>query len=389
MKLQKASSAVLLSLLFAGASQAQQFESGSDGSYGPMDITANTTLDVPPDGIFHCTTINIASFRVLSFRRNALNTPVVLLATGDITINSGAVIDVSGTRGTPSAPGLAGPGGFDGGAPGSVGMPAGDGQGPGAGKAGTLITGDTATGNGSYATTAITGPVAKRGATYGSALLFPIIGGSGGGGGEGDPGWGGGGGGGAILIASSTRIHHLGTVRAHGGQGYSSGAPNYGSGGAIRFVAPIITGGGTVDVRGDAGSGNGGAGRARVDTLDRSALSFNFAPNNTASVGGFMVVFPDPLPRLDIIETAGRAIPMDSGPTQVLLPIGSSANQIVKVRAQDFAQNVPIRVTLTPDNGPAQTYDAEINNTAANPAEVTVNVTFPVNVLTHVHAWTR
>lgn len=60
-----------------------------------------------------------------------------------------------------------------------------------------------------------------------------------------------------------------------------------------------------------------------------------------------------------------------------------------KGRAQDFGQNVPIRVTLTPDNGPAQTYDAEINNTAANPAEVTVNVTFPVNVLTHVHTWTR
>ena len=40
---------------------AQGFTSGSDGSYGPMNITSNTTLQLPPDGIFRCTTINIAA----------------------------------------------------------------------------------------------------------------------------------------------------------------------------------------------------------------------------------------------------------------------------------------------------------------------------------------
>jgi hypothetical protein len=71
------------------------------------------------------------------------------------------------------------------------------------------------------------------------------------------------------------------------------------------------------------------------------------------------------------------------------LPSGTSPNQTIKVRARDFGQVVPIRVVLTPDNGAATSYDAQIDNTAANAAEVTVPVVFPVNVLTHVHVWTR
>src|SRR2546430_13778595 len=74
--------------------QSQPFDSGSDGSYGPLDITANTTLDLPPDGILKCTTITIASGATLKFNRNALNTPVYLLATGNVTLDG--TIDVSG-----------------------------------------------------------------------------------------------------------------------------------------------------------------------------------------------------------------------------------------------------------------------------------------------------
>src|SRR5688500_875128 len=191
------------------SAHAQPFQSGSNGSFGAINLTtADLTLDLPPDGVLHCTTVNVGVGRTLRFRRNALNTPAVILATGDVTI-AGA-IDVQGGRGSASAPGLGGPGGFDGGAPGSVGLPAGDGQGPGGGKGGTVVVDDTAAGNGSYATASNQGPPAKRGATYGNALLFPIVGGSGGGGAAGNPGWGGGGGGGALLIASSTRITFTG-----------------------------------------------------------------------------------------------------------------------------------------------------------------------------------
>lgn len=375
---------------FGGQSAlAQAFQSGSDGSFGPINVgTTPLTLDVPPSGIIHATTVNISGGggRLL-FRRNALNTPVYLLATGDVTI--AGVIDISGGRGTSSAPGLAGPGGFDGGSPGQTGFPAGDGQGPGGGKAGTDTNNDTAAGPAGYGTQSTTGPVAKRGAVYGSPLLFPIVGGSGGGGVAANPGFGGGGGGGAIVIASTTRITLTGSIRAVGGQALSGVILNTGSGGAVRLVAPVISGSGFIEVRGDGGTSNRGDGRIRVDALDRSSLNLTFFPSTVASVGGFMAVFPDPFPRLDIVEAAGRAIAVGDGPTQVLLPSGSSPNQTVKVRARDFNQLVPIRVVLTPDSGPAQTYDAQIDNTAANPAETTINVVIPPNVLTHIHVWNR
>jgi hypothetical protein len=382
-KLPFLTAALLAGLLSAGA---QPFQSGSNGSYGALNVTTDITLDVPVDGIFHCTTINIQTGRTLRFRRNALNTPVILLATGDVTIVG--AIDVSGGRGSPSAPGLGGPGGFDGGAPGSVGLPGGDGQGPGGGKAGTLVAADAA-GPASYATVPAFGLPARRGLSYGNALLFPIVGGSGGGGGAGNPGWGGGGGGGALVIASSTRIVLTGQLRANGGNGHSGAVANAGSGGAIRLIAPAVSGTGFISVTGDGLNPSGGHGRIRIDSMDRSGISLNYNPQNTASVGGFMQVFPNPMPRLDIVEAAGRAIPLDAGPTQVLLPSGSPANQVVKVRARDFGQNVPVRLVVTPDNGPAQTYDADINNTGVNPAEASITVNFPANVLTHVHVWTR
>lgn len=370
------------------ASLAQGFRSGSTGAYGPIDVPSGSTrtLDVPPDGIFHCTTINISGGATLRFRRNALNTPVYLLATGDVTISGN--LDVSGARGSISAPGQAGPGGFDGGAPGSVGLPSGDGQGPGGGKAGINSGGETAAGGAGYATQTNQGPVDQRGAIYGSPLLVPIIGGSGGGGASGTTGWGGGGGGGALLIASDTRIHLTGTLYARGGQGSSSAVINSGSGGAIRAVAPRITGGGVADVRGDGGGTGRGDGRIRVDALDRSEFSWRFVPETVASVGGLMLVFLDPQPRLDLVEVAGRAVPADT-PTQVILPTGSSSTQTVKVRARDFGQSVPIRLVLTPDSGPSAAYDAEIDNLAANPAEVTLTVDLPANVLTHLHVFSR
>ncbi len=368
---------------------AQAFLSGSTGSYGAIDVPAGTTrvLDVPADGIFHCTTIRVVG--TLRFNRNAMNTPVHLLATGDVTLTS-ALIDVSGARGSASAPGLAGPGGFDGGAPGSIGISAGDGQGPGGGKAGTTVDGDTEAAGAGYGTTTTQGPVAKRGSIYGSPLLLPMIGGSGGGGVEATTGWGGGGGGGGIVIASDTRVVFSGgaSIRSNGGQALNSVILNCGSGGGVRIIAPVVSGSGNIDVRGNGGGTGNGDGRIRIDTPDRSQLNVSFFPQEVASVGGLMVVFLDPMPRLDIVEVAGRAIPADA-PAQVLLPTGGSATQPVRIRARDFGGVVPIRIVLTPDNGPSSSVNAEIDNGSANPAETTVNVTFPVNVLTHVHVFSR
>ena len=373
---------------FLGALGAQNihaqytFNCGSDGTYGPMEITTNTTLDLPPDGKFNCTTITIASGATLNFTPNALNTPVYLLATGDVVING--TIDVSGSLSTSSAGGLGGPGGFAGGRPVFADLPAGDGHGPGAGRAGTP------SGAAAYGTAA-SAPSTNNGAVYGSPLLVPLVGGSGGGGGGVS-----GGGGGAILVASNTRITIQGSVVStspswgeYQGWGYG-----FGSGGAIRLVAPVVSGPGTMNVAGGQnnwGSFYGaGAGRVRIDCMDRRSLALSFIPDRSVvSIGGNMVVIPTNPPHLDITQVAGTNIVVGAGAAvSFTLPQESSTNQTVTVQASNFGKLVPIRVVLTPDNGPSASYEANIDNTV-NPASVTVSVVVPVNTQVQINAWTR
>src|SRR5262249_29503949 len=156
---------------------AQPFHSGSDGSYrsaisadGSVHITADVTADMPPDGLFKCTTITVDAGATLTFRRNALNTPVYLLATGPIVVNG--VIDVSGSGPVAGmhTGGPGGPGGFDGGGPGWGPAPPGAGQGPGGGKGATQA--NPTAGGGSYGTVPA-GANPNTGALYGNALLIP------------------------------------------------------------------------------------------------------------------------------------------------------------------------------------------------------------------------
>jgi hypothetical protein len=224
----------------------------------------------------------------------------------------------------------------------------------------------------------------RSGATYGNPLLVPLIGGSGGGGSSGQPGGGGGGGGGAIMIASNTRILVSGTIEAKGGR--ESTFFNGGSGGAIRLVSMKVEGTGTLDVR---PTSQGGSGRIRVDTIDVSNLRLVFHNADVTSVGGNLFTFPPVLPRLETIEVAGNLVAAGSGPVLFNLPFGSTPDRTVKIQASNFGRVVPISVILTPNSGPRQVIDAEIDNTTSNPAVVEVPVTFPVNTLVTVHAWTR
>jgi len=360
------------------------FQSGSDGTYGPMNITNNTTLALPSDGIFRCTTITVASNATLTFTPNALNTPVYLLATNDVTING--TIDVSGSLGTAWFGGAGGPGGFAGGNPpwGGI-LPAGDGHGPGAGRAGSSDTvGPAGYGTGGYGSSIPT----NNGTTYGSPLLIPLVGGSGGGGSSDDQG--GAGGGGAILIACNTRIDLSGTILAWSPDSY--GHFGFGSGGAIRLAAPIVAGAGTLNARGGYldpfAQSSGGAGRIRIDSMDHRWLALNCTP--AASIGANMVAIPASLPRLDITQVGANNIPVGTiAPVFFYLAQGSSTNQIVTVQASNFGASVPIRVMLTPDNGPGSSYDSQIDNSTVNPASVTVPVVVPVNVQVQVSAWSR
>lgn len=368
-------------LLAALPAAAQSFDVGSNGSLGDVVIDQNTTLDLPPDGKLHYKSLTVNAGVRLNFKRNIRNTPVVILAQGNIIVNG--IIDVNGGNGSNSSGGEPGPGGFAGGQPGFGTTLSGDGLGPGGGGFGnpSCSTCETPQ-NGSFGSS---GGGCRGGATYGNTFLIPLIGGSGGGGMNGSPGVGGGGGAGAILLASNTKVTVAGRVEATGGNNVptcTSGGG--GSGGAIRLVALRVEGNGLLDAR---SRGSGGLGRIRVDTLERDGIAFNF--QGVTSVGGNLFSLPTSIPRLDTIEVAGTAFPEGSPPGTVLLPFGSTPTRTVKIQARDFGMVVPIRITLTPDTGSRVVVNAEVDNTTVNPAVVEVPVTFPVNAKVTVQCWTR
>lgn len=381
--------------VFAGSpyvTHGQGFSSGSTGSFGPINVTGGATIDLPPNGIINATTVTVASGGTLNFNRNVLNTPVFLLATGDIDIQG--LIDVSGQFASASPTGgVGGPGGFDGGTPGLFGSPPGDGHGPGAGRGGDSLNqpGDVASAGSAAYGGASSDPTPLDGQTYGSPLLVPLVGGSGGGGSS--SGHGGGAGAGGILLASSTRVNISGTVSGRGGFSASSsgiGFSGHGSGGAIRIVAPLVSGSGILDVTGLQNVEAGGHGRVRIDVIDRSQLTLGVQPPAALTVGSFMVVFPPVVPRLDIVNVAGQPIAEGTpSPVQVLLPFGAPTSQPVTVQARDFAGTVPIDIVLTPTNGPRTVVQTTIDMSTGNPAQRTVNVNIPVNVVTQINAWTR
>jgi hypothetical protein len=135
------------------------------------------------------------------------------------------------------------------------------------------------------------------------------------------------------------------------------------------------------------GANAAGLGRVRIDTVIRTSL--NFSINGVSTIGGNLLVFPTTVPSLIVTEAAGNTVPNGSGPIVFTLPFGSSTNRTIKIQARDFARNVPIRVTLTPDSGDKLTFDAQVDNTTVNPVVVDVPVTVPVNTLVTVHCWTR
>src|SRR2546426_2754362 len=139
---------VVLLLLWTLPVSAQTFSSGSTGADGALAPTGNTTVPLPPDGVLNFTTVNIPAGVTVTFAKNAANTPVTMLAAGDVTIAGS--INISGSvgvvGGSPSPlfnpGGLGGPGGYNGGQSGSSGLTnngGSAGQGPGGGAAGTRI----------------------------------------------------------------------------------------------------------------------------------------------------------------------------------------------------------------------------------------------------------
>lgn len=218
----------------------------STGADGALHVTTSQTLTLPTNGIFNFTTITVdAPFApltgVLSFARNANNTPVTLRATGDVIINGTINVSAPGYTHALGAQ-TGGPGGGDGGERGAGATLPTNGTGPSPGLTGSLGAG----GGGGMATaggtaTIHTGAVPGAG---GGAIPFPglLTGGSGGAGGNGvlffglslEGGFGGGAGGG-IRIDTPGNIILNGYILANGAwgaDGYSVGANTPGGGGS-------------------------------------------------------------------------------------------------------------------------------------------------------------
>lgn len=402
---------------------AAAFESGSTEADGAFTPTVNTQLTLPPDGIFNFTNVNIPAGVTVTFQKNATNTPVTILASGDVTIDGTINVSGGGAPGVGTAdggnvgddglPGIGGPGGFDGGMGGDInGAGIGStGLGPGAGRGGALSTspvswncgggganyGDTSANTSTFFAndgrticriTTDDRLSGSEGSSYGSVSLLPLIGGSGGGGGGAGTtfgGSGGGGGGGAILIASTGTVTIDGSVLANGGSsGASSGGGSTaangatgggGSGGAIRVVATTIAGAGTVTAnRGARGvsnvtsSNNGGQGGFGRIRLEADTFTFSAATTPSFAFAEPQDIFVPGLPNLRITSVAGVAAPAAPiGSADILLPAGTANPVTVAFASSGVPVGNTIQLTVTPASAlPTSTLSGALSGDLAN-----------------------
>lgn len=395
----------ILLLFFAAAqttvwTQGNPFNSGSTGADGAFAPTANIVVQIPEGGIFNYTTVNIPPGVTVRYRKNARNTPVTILAQGDVTING--VIDISGSNSNGITGGDSGPGGFRGGDGGTgieldlrAGKP---GEGPGGGAGGKLD--NWYGGGGGFAIAGGNSSAANQerggfgGPRYGSRTLLPLIGGSGGGGeaaGGSRPGAGGGGGGGAILIASSGSIifGNSAAIRANGGSSLFSGGG--GSGGGIRLIANTITGRPAIEIRGSfsGNGGNGSYGYARAEAFDYS----NFFPST--SNPNYSLARPNPVtlpnaPQLKITSVGGINAPATpagsfAAAPDIIVPTTVANPVQVAIQANNVPADTVVQLTLTAEIGDrTNVQSTPLAGTSAS-STATASVTLPtmgVSVLT-------
>lgn len=374
--------------LLAAAATAQ-FSSGSTGADGALNITSNTVLPVQADGVHNYTTINVDSGATLSFSRNALNTPVILLATGDVTI--AGVINLDGAPGVsfghpnagqPGSEAQPGPGGFPGGIGavaainGGTGIAA-PGGGPGGGAAANDASSTGGTGragsSGSHFSAGGVGPGNANAAApiYGDPRLISLSGGSGGAGGNAVftnvssyDGSGGGAGGGAILIASSGTITVSGLIVARGGSadgafgsdgGGSLGA-GAGAGGAIRLMANAINGGGIMYATGGNSATTGGNGRIVMEALSFSGgLGANSAPTPLSKAPTVVMLNPAQVPAIQITAIGGQSISQpptgNPGTPDAVIPAATVNPVTINITTANIPNGSIINLRIVLSNG--------------------------------------
>lgn len=400
-------------VLYCGSAFAQ-FVSGSTGADGALNIASNTVLPIQADGVHNYTTINVDPGVTLSFSPNATNTPVVFLATGDVTISGTINLDGAAGRptgdslsGSPGTEAVPGPGGFPGGIGAVPVTQSGNGIGkPGGGPGGGAAANDASAsgglgraGNGgSHFTQGGIGPgnASPAAPTYGDIRLISLSGGSGGAGGNMIQdvtgtwkGPGGGAGGGGILIASSGTITVNGSIVARGGSGHGGagggGGGTHGSGGgaggAIRLMADAISGNGSLLATGGAGAAVGGAGKVRLEAFSFSGNVVNNSqpvPNTTQP--GIVMLNPANVPTITITSIGGQAVPQPpTGGTvtpDVTIPAATANPVTINIATTNIPNGAVIRLRIVLQDG--SIVEATSSPVASNAA--TASVTLPQTV---------
>jgi hypothetical protein len=378
------------------------FSSGSTGADGAFAPAGNQTIIVPPSGVFNYTTITIPNTVIITYLANAANTPLTILASGDVQISG--TIHLDGQNGNTSGfGGIGGPGGGRGGNAGVNFTPGTSGDGPGGGKGGLVTAGppqSCSNGGGGGGGFQVPGAGALGGVAYGTRNLIPLIGGSGGGGGCGanlTVGTGAGGGGGALLLASSTSItfgsgaHFTANGGIGGGKTTQDGGGGGGSGGAIRFVSNAISGSVSLEVNGGNGGGvttaaqsgtNGGFGFLRAEAFNLTG----FSPSTIAPMfsGLPSSAVPTNLPTLQIVSVAGVAAPATplgsfQGSPDIILPAAQANPVSVVVNATNVPSGTTVNVTATSATGSATTAAATLAGTTGA-SSGTANVSLPTGL---------
>jgi hypothetical protein len=411
---------LFLAAIFALAPgvRGQTFTSGSDGSDGAYDLTGTTPGTIilfnptqfhgtgVANNVFNFTTITIPSGITVRLSGSLINGPVYWLAEGNVDIEG--TVDLRGQNAPPPAPildvrrrAIPGPGGFAGGVGGkfdSAAIATSPVARPGDGPTGALAAGTTATGcpifNGGFV-----------GAYSGNAFLVPLVGGSGGGGenfvsGPGllssiPYGAGGGAGGGALLVASSTAVTVNGLITTDGGDGYwvtgncngsgvfaGSGA---GGGGAIRLMAPTISGTGSLSALGGAVFRNSSAmfqsasGAIRLEAFqDNFQGNFNGSPTSMGSpFNTFIPAIGPPSVTVASVSGVNVAQPPSGSLATPDITINTSSAVSLAIQATNIPPGTVITLHVFSDNDTDQTVQTTPLLGTLQSSTATASVTFP------------
>jgi hypothetical protein len=377
--------ALLSVLAFEIAGSAQQLDicgcSNSPASLGSFDTLNSATyppgtvsgfrflqIPLPADGVLVFNSMNLqlrpsdAGLLIVSFIRNAANTPVTLLVSGNVTISASTTLSVRGDDGTNASTdnlgngGNGGPGGNRGGDGGyqlvNFAAFGGAGLGPGGAPGGTANH--------------FAGGQGGNGTLVSASDLLPLVGGSGGGGGASTTtapncaGGGGGGGGGALLVASNATITINGEINADGGQyGAASNAncSSYGgpgSGGAVRLLASTLAGVGRINARGGssvAGS-RAGAGAIRAEALTNT-MNVSATDPLAARTPGPGAIANIVNPSVSITAVSGQAIsptPQGAyGVVDLVLPVAGPTS--IDFSTSGVPTGTTVNVTVKPRVG--------------------------------------